>query len=364
MTLFRGYGSDLPLMEWLEQKIWPAEARLDGRRRVLGDAARVLRDDPHRHGPLLGHVLAPERGRARGPSTPGIRATVGLPLIDGLDPARGAALRDDALRSLDELADAGPLVTPSLTPHGIYTVSEQSLAWVSEQASERSLPVHLHFLEIEDEVTGLPRPDRRAAGGVPRPPRPPGADDRPRPRRVVGGRRSRPRRGARRDRRHEPRLEPEARGRPRVPVRARPCPGHPGRARDRRRIVEQSPRPAPGREGVLAHPEARPARPDRGAGGRGLGARDRCARARARRLAHVGGRGRRRLPARAARRERARAGAPHGEPRVLRVRCGRRRDRRRGPGARCASAGSKARTRCGPSHGRPPRVWASSRRES
>ena len=28
MTLFRGYGGDLPLMEWLEQKIWPAEARL------------------------------------------------------------------------------------------------------------------------------------------------------------------------------------------------------------------------------------------------------------------------------------------------------------------------------------------------
>ena len=28
MTLFRGYGSDLPLMQWLQDKIWPAEARL------------------------------------------------------------------------------------------------------------------------------------------------------------------------------------------------------------------------------------------------------------------------------------------------------------------------------------------------
>ena len=28
MTLFRGYGGDLPLMQWLEEKIWPAEARL------------------------------------------------------------------------------------------------------------------------------------------------------------------------------------------------------------------------------------------------------------------------------------------------------------------------------------------------
>jgi 5-methylthioadenosine/S-adenosylhomocysteine deaminase len=28
MTLFRGFGDDLPLMEWLEGHIWPAERRL------------------------------------------------------------------------------------------------------------------------------------------------------------------------------------------------------------------------------------------------------------------------------------------------------------------------------------------------
>ena len=29
MTLFRGYGDDLPLMQWLEEKIWPVERRLE-----------------------------------------------------------------------------------------------------------------------------------------------------------------------------------------------------------------------------------------------------------------------------------------------------------------------------------------------
>ena len=28
MTLFRGFGDDMPLMPWLEQKIWPYEAKL------------------------------------------------------------------------------------------------------------------------------------------------------------------------------------------------------------------------------------------------------------------------------------------------------------------------------------------------
>ena len=41
MTLFRGYADDLPLMEWLEQHIWPVEKRIDGRRRVLGHAPRM-----------------------------------------------------------------------------------------------------------------------------------------------------------------------------------------------------------------------------------------------------------------------------------------------------------------------------------
>jgi 5-methylthioadenosine/S-adenosylhomocysteine deaminase len=29
MTLFRGFGDDMPLMEWLQKKIWPAEAKLE-----------------------------------------------------------------------------------------------------------------------------------------------------------------------------------------------------------------------------------------------------------------------------------------------------------------------------------------------
>ena len=29
MTLFRGYGGDLPLMRWLREKIWPVEEKLD-----------------------------------------------------------------------------------------------------------------------------------------------------------------------------------------------------------------------------------------------------------------------------------------------------------------------------------------------
>lgn len=153
MTLLRGFGGDLPLTEWLEQKVWPAENRLTDDAVYWGTrlaCAEMIRTGTVRFWDMYWRPLAV----ARAVDDAGLRATVGLPLIDGLDPARGEALRADALRSLDELADCDRRITPSLTPHGIYTVSEESLRWVAEHAAQHALPVHIHFLEIEDEVTG------------------------------------------------------------------------------------------------------------------------------------------------------------------------------------------------------------------
>jgi 5-methylthioadenosine/S-adenosylhomocysteine deaminase len=153
MTLFRGFAGDLPLMDWLEQHIWPAEARLDADDVYWGTrlaCLEMIRTGTTRFWDMYWQPAAV----ARAVTDAGLRATVGLPLIDGLDPARGRTLRAEALRFLDELTDAGPHVTPSLTPHSIYAVSTESLTWVAEQSATRDLPVHLHFLEIQDEVTG------------------------------------------------------------------------------------------------------------------------------------------------------------------------------------------------------------------
>ena len=66
MTLFRGYGGDLPLMEWLEQKIWPAEARLTDDDVYWGTRLACLEMIRTGTVTVLGHVLATGRGRARG----------------------------------------------------------------------------------------------------------------------------------------------------------------------------------------------------------------------------------------------------------------------------------------------------------
>jgi 5-methylthioadenosine/S-adenosylhomocysteine deaminase len=151
MTLFRGSGGDLPLMPWLEERIWPVEAKLSDEDVYWGTrlaCAEMARSGTTRFWDMYWHPTA----AARAAVDAGMRAAVGAPLIDMN--GDGAALRETALRSLEELAELGPAITPALAPHAIYTVSEESLRWIGELSRERGVPVQIHLSETEQEVAG------------------------------------------------------------------------------------------------------------------------------------------------------------------------------------------------------------------
>jgi 5-methylthioadenosine/S-adenosylhomocysteine deaminase len=149
MTLFRGSGGDLPLMPWLEEKIWPVEAKLDDEDVYWGArlaCAEMLRSGTTRFWDMYWHPGA----TARAVADAGIRAAIGAPLFD-LDGSPGQ-LREAARRGLDDLSGYGPEITPALAPHAIYTVSEESLRWIAALSAERDLPVQIHLSETEQEV--------------------------------------------------------------------------------------------------------------------------------------------------------------------------------------------------------------------
>jgi 5-methylthioadenosine/S-adenosylhomocysteine deaminase len=149
MTLFRGSGGDLPLMPWLEEKIWPVEAKLEEEDVYWGArlaCAEMLRSGTTRFWDMYWQPGA----TARAVADAGIRATIGAPLFD-LD-GSPEQLRQAAQRGLDELSGYGPEITPALAPHAIYTVSEESLHWIAELSAERDLPVQIHLSETEKEV--------------------------------------------------------------------------------------------------------------------------------------------------------------------------------------------------------------------
>lgn len=149
MTLFRGSGGDLPLLPWLEERIWPVEAKLEDEDVYWGArlaCAEMLRSGTTRFWDMYWHPAA----TARAVRDAGIRAAIGAPLFDAT--SSFGELRDSALRSLEELAECGPEITPALAPHAIYTVSEESLRWIGELSAERDLPVQIHLSETEQEV--------------------------------------------------------------------------------------------------------------------------------------------------------------------------------------------------------------------
>jgi 5-methylthioadenosine/S-adenosylhomocysteine deaminase len=149
MTLFRGSGDDLPLMPWLEERIWPVEAKLTDEDVYWGArlaCAEMIRGGTTRFWDMYWHPEA----TARAVTDAGIAATIGAPLFDHDGNAEG--MRETALRSLDRLGELGPAVKPALAPHSIYTVSEGSLRWIAELSAERQVPVQIHLSETEREV--------------------------------------------------------------------------------------------------------------------------------------------------------------------------------------------------------------------
>ncbi len=151
MTLFRGFGDDLPLMEWLQKRIWPAEAKLEPADVYWGTrlaAIEMLRSGTTRFVDMYFH--GEEAARAVVDS--GLRGLLSVVFLDVLDTAKGDELRASALESVERLGEFGPMVTPSFGPHSIYTVSRESLAWIAETAAERQLAVQIHLSETEKEV--------------------------------------------------------------------------------------------------------------------------------------------------------------------------------------------------------------------
>lgn len=151
MTLFRGYADDLPLMEWLERHIWPAEARLEAEDVYWGTRLACL--EMIRSGTTSFWDMYWQPGAtARAVSDAGLRATIGAPLIDGADPAATESLREAAEAGLAELADCDGMIDRAFAPHAIYTVSDASLQWLGERSAEDEIPIHIHLSETEQEV--------------------------------------------------------------------------------------------------------------------------------------------------------------------------------------------------------------------
>jgi 5-methylthioadenosine/S-adenosylhomocysteine deaminase len=149
MTLFRGYGGDLPLMRWLREKIWPVEAKLEAEDVYWG--ARLACAEMIRSGTAcFWDMYWQPEATARAVEDAGLRATIGGPLFDA--DGGTAEMQAQALEDLAALRGRGPAIGAALAPHSIYAVSEELLRWAGERAAEHGVALHIHLSETEQEV--------------------------------------------------------------------------------------------------------------------------------------------------------------------------------------------------------------------
>jgi len=150
MTLFRGFGGDLPLMRWLQEVIWPIEAKLEAEDVYWGTrlaCLEMIRTGTARFWDMYWHPGA----TARAVTDAGLRATIGGPLFDA--DGNTETMKEKAIGYLEEVAaSGGDGINAAFAPHSIYTASESLLRWTGEQAAERELPVHIHLSETEQEI--------------------------------------------------------------------------------------------------------------------------------------------------------------------------------------------------------------------
>lgn len=150
MTLFRGFGDDLPLRQWLETRIWPAEARMTSEDAYWGTrlaCLEMIRSGTTRFWDMYWFQF----DVARAVVDSGMRATVSQVFLS-FDGAPDEARPEAASEGLDRLGGFGPRVTPCLGPHAIYTVDTATLEFIATLSADRDIPVQIHLSETEDEV--------------------------------------------------------------------------------------------------------------------------------------------------------------------------------------------------------------------
>lgn len=153
MSLLKGLADDLPLMDWLQNHIWPAESQWADAQFVY-DGAQLAIAEMIRSGTTCFNDMYffPEQ-TAKAVGAAGIRACIGLIVIDF--PTAWGSGPDEYLQkglALHDQLQGNPLLTTAFAPHAPYTVSDDPLQKILHLACEMAIPIHMHLHETAFEV--------------------------------------------------------------------------------------------------------------------------------------------------------------------------------------------------------------------
>ena len=153
MSLMRGMADDLPLMDWLQKRIWPAEAAHASAQFVL-DGTRLACAEMLRSGiTCFNDMYFYPDAAASAAAEFGLRAVLGITTLEF--PTAYASDAEDYLNKGLAVREAWldrPLTHFCLAPHAPYTVSDPSFRRILTLSEQLNLPIHCHLHETRQEI--------------------------------------------------------------------------------------------------------------------------------------------------------------------------------------------------------------------
>lgn len=150
MTLMRGIGEDISLMDWLQNIIWPTETKLTDELVYWGTKLACVEmiksgttcfNDQYWNLPAA--VSATEEM--------GLRSVHSYVILDLMDKSKSSFLKEECERMYEISKGWSSRNTFSVGVHAPYSVSPEMILWAAGFARERGLPVHIHISETESE---------------------------------------------------------------------------------------------------------------------------------------------------------------------------------------------------------------------
>jgi 5-methylthioadenosine/S-adenosylhomocysteine deaminase len=157
MSLFRGLADDLPLMQWLNEYIFPAESRFINPESVLAASLLSCAEMILSGTTCLCDGYFFEDKVAEAVRQIGMRGVLGQGVIDfpapGVpDPKKNI---DAAERFMADWTGVSPLITPCLFCHSPYTCSEQTLKTAKSLTKKSGVLFQIHAAETRAELAEI-----------------------------------------------------------------------------------------------------------------------------------------------------------------------------------------------------------------
>ncbi len=152
MSYFKGMADDMPVIKWLQEKIWPAEAQFMNAEFVKLGVEHAIAEMIKSGITSFNDMYFYSKEAAESSEKAGIRAVLGEGVLNypvAMHPTAEHSIQYSVKLQEENRSD---LVKFTIAPHAIYTCNRENLSNAAEMAVNKKMSLHIHVSETQQEV--------------------------------------------------------------------------------------------------------------------------------------------------------------------------------------------------------------------